>query len=169
MEKKSALLVKRNVFTLSILFATLYASTTVLLAPISFLAVFQIRISDALIPLSFNKKIGKAAIYGTALGAVISNFLMSIYGLPDVVIGALANFLASYSAYILSGSKDFCSKLLASISSCLIVILFVGLLLFYLVLGIPLETSLVGITLGSFISMVLVGTSLLVALERFYG
>ena len=160
---------KRQVFTLSILFATLYASITVLLAPISFSAIFQIRISDALIPLSFNKRIGKAAIYGTALGAVVSNFLMSIYGLPDVVIGALANLLASYTAYIFSGRKGVVSKVSACLLSCLVVIILVGVLLFHVVLGMPLESSLASITLGSVVSIVFVGVFLLVALERVLG
>jgi uncharacterized membrane protein len=158
---------KMKELTLSALIAALYAVVTILLGPISFSALFQIRISDALIPLSYNKRIGRAAIYGTALGAMISN-IFSFYGLFDMGLGMLANFEASFVAYMLSERKGNIWKFVATILSFTIIVFFIGFLLFYLLIGMPLESALLGISLGSFISIVLLGMPLLVALEKIY-
>lgn len=158
---------KRKELTLSVLIAALYAALTVLLGSISFSALFQIRVSDALIPLSYNRRIGKAAVYGTALGAMISN-IFSFYGLYDLALGVLANFFASYAAYMLSGHKGNIWKVVATVLSFSIIVFFIGFLLFYLLIGMPLESALLGISLGSFVSIVLFGMTLLVALEKIY-
>jgi hypothetical protein len=158
---------RRKEFTLSILFAALYATVTLLLGPISFSALFQVRVSDALIPLSYNRRIGKAAVYGTALGAIVSN-IFSFYGYYDLLLGTVANFFASYVALIFSKREGGLWKVLAAVSSCAVVIFFIGFLLFHLILGIPLESALIGVSIGSFISIVLLGTALLIALGRIY-
>lgn len=158
---------KRKEFSLSILIAALYATVTVLLGSISFSALFQIRVSDALIPLGYNRRIGKAAIYGTALGAMVSN-IISLYGFYDIMLGALANFFASYVAYLFSRRRSNLTKILATISSTIVVVFFIGIMLFHLVLQIPLEASLIGVSFGSFISIILLGTILLFALEKVY-
>jgi hypothetical protein len=158
---------RRKEFALSILFAALYATFTVMFGSISFSAIFQVRVSDALIPLSYNKRIGKAAVYGTALGAMVSN-IFSFYGFYDLLLGTVANFFASYAAYKLSKREGGLWKVLAAVSSCVIVIFFIGFLLFHLILGMPLESSLIGISIGSFVSIVLLGTVLMVALGKIY-
>ena len=158
---------RRKEFTLSILFAALYATVTILLGSISFSALFQVRVSDALIPLSYNRRIGKAAVYGTALGAMVSN-IFSFYGFYDLLLGTVANFSASYAAFMFSKREGGLWKVLAAVSSCAIVIFFIGFLLFHLILGMPLESALIGISIGSFISIVLLGTALLVGLGRIY-
>ena len=158
---------RRKEFALSILFAALYATVTVLLGPISFSALFQVRVSDALIPLSYNRRIGKAAVYGTALGAMVSN-IFSFYGFYDLLLGMVANFFASYTAYMFSKREGGLWKVLAAVSSCVVVIFFVGFLLFHLILGMSLESALIGISIGSFVSIALLGTALLVALGRIY-
>lgn len=157
----------RKFLTLSILVAAIYAVLTVVLSPISYLAAFQIRIADALIPLSYNKKVGKAAVYGTALGAFVAN-IYSFYGVYDMLIGTVANFVASYAAYSLSKFKGFAPKVLASLASFLIIVFLIGVVLFHLVLQIPIEVSLFGISIGSFISIVVLGTLLLLGLEKVY-
>ena len=157
----------RKVFTLSILIAALYAVITIIFGSISFSAIIQVRISDSLIPLSYNKRIGKAAIYGTTLGTIVSN-IISVYGLYDIMLGALANFFASYVAYLFSRHKSNLTKILATISSTIVVVFFIGIMLFHLVLQMPLETSLIGVSIGSFISIILLGTILLIALEKVY-
>jgi uncharacterized membrane protein len=157
----------RKEFTLSILIAALYAALTVLLGSISFSALFQIRVSDALIPLSYNRRIGRAAVYGTALGAMISN-IFSFYGPYDLLLGVLANFFASYAAYMFQERKGIMWKVLATVLSFTVVVFFIGFLLFNLIIGMPLESALLGISLGSFVSIVLLGMALLVALEKIY-
>jgi len=99
---------------------------------------------------------------------MVSN-VFSFYGYYDLILGTLANFFASYVAYMLSRYKGIMSKILATITSCIVVIFFIGVLLFHLVIGMPLISSLIGISVGSFISIILFGTILLVALEGVYN
>lgn len=152
-------------FTLSILIAASYAALTILLGPLSFSALFQVRLSDALIPLGYNRRIGKAAIFGTTLGAIVSN-MFSFYGFYDLFIGAIANFFASLIPFLLKSYKSIYVKVFATTLSCLTIIFFVGFILFNLLLGIPLESALLSITLGSVISVILLGTILLLTLEK---
>lgn len=159
---------ERKTFTLSILIAALYAALTILLGPLSFSAIFQIRVSDSLIPLSYNRRIGKAAIFGTTLGALVSN-IFSFYGFYDLLIGSIANFFASLVPFLLKSYKGLFAKILATTLSCLTVIFFVGIILFNLILGNPLETSLLSITFGSIISIIFLGTALLFALEKMFS
>ncbi|MEM0052579.1 MAG: QueT transporter family protein [Nitrososphaeria archaeon] len=155
----------RKTFTLSILIAASYAALTILLGPLSFSALFQIRLSDSLIPLSYNRRIGKAAIFGTTLGAIVSN-IFSFYGFYDLLVGSIANFFASLIPYLLKSYKSVYAKFIATTLSCLTVIFFVGFILFNQILNIPLETSLLSITFGSIISIIFLGTVLLLALEK---
>ncbi len=131
------------------------------------ICLLTLRVSDALIPISYNRRVGKAAIYGTALGAMVSNIL-SFYGFYDLFLGTVANFFASYAAYMFSKREGNLWKVLAAVSSCAVVIFFIGFLLFHLILNLPLESSLIGISIGSFVSIVLLGMILMVALGRIY-
>jgi len=158
----------RKTFTLSILIAALYAALTILLAPISFSAIFQVRLADALIPLSYNRRVGRAAIYGTTLGTIVSN-MFSFYGFYDILLGSAANFFASLIPYMLRYHKGLAAKLTATTLSCLTVIFFVGFILFNRILGVPLETSISTIAFGSIVSIMFLGTLLLLALERVFG
>lgn len=158
---------ERKTFTLSIVIAALYAVLTILLGPLSFSALFQIRLSDSLIPLSYNRRIGKAAIFGTTLGVIVSN-IFSFYGFYDLLIGSIANFFASLIPYLLKSHKSMHAMFLATTLSCLTVIFFVGFILFNQILNIPLETSLLSITFGSITSIIFLGTILLFALEKFF-
>jgi uncharacterized membrane protein len=81
--------------TFTAVFAALYAVGVVLLAPISF-QVFQVRIADALLPLSI--LFGWPAILGLTLGAFVANLFGGL-GPVDVVGGTLANLLARYIAW----------------------------------------------------------------------
>jgi uncharacterized membrane protein len=156
---------ERKTFTLSILIAALYAVLTIILGPLSFSAIFQIRLSDSLIPLGYNRRVGKAAIFGTTLGALVSN-IFSFYGFYDLLIGSIANFFASLIPYLLGSYKGLLAKIVATTLSCATVIFFVGFLLFNQILGIPLESSIASIAFGSIISIILLGTLLLLALEK---
>ncbi|MBO3803233.1 MAG: QueT transporter family protein [Candidatus Brockarchaeota archaeon] len=101
----------RDLVLTSIVAAT-YGAGTIAISPISYGPV-QARLTDALIPTSYNKKVGKAAVIGTALGCIIAN-VVSPYGLPDVVIGTLANLLASGCSYACRKTLGIKGKLLAS-------------------------------------------------------
>ncbi|MBC7091835.1 MAG: QueT transporter family protein [Nitrososphaeria archaeon] len=139
-----------------------------MLGPLSFSAILQIRLSDSLIPLGYNRRVGKAAIFGTTLGALVSN-IFSFYGFYDLLIGSIANFFASLIPYLLRSYKGFIAKIVATTLSCATVIFFVGFMLFNQILGIPLESSIASIALGSAISIVLLGTLLLFALEKVFS
>jgi len=79
--------------------ASWFGATVIGLAPISF-PVVQVRVADALLPLSM--LFGRAAIVGFTLGCFIANFfgpLVFPFNLLDATLGALANFLACTLAW----------------------------------------------------------------------
>jgi uncharacterized membrane protein len=128
-------------------FAAIYAVAVVVLGPISY-AVIQVRIADALIPLSI--VFGLPVVFGVTLGNIVAN-LYGGYGPVDVIFGTLANLLSSYLAFRLR-SKPF----LACFAATLIVSLIVGGYLWLLV-NVPIEISLLGLFAGSLISMTILG------------
>lgn len=128
-------------------FAALYAVAVVLLAPISY-GIIQLRLADALIPLSM--VFGLPVVYGVALGNIVAN-LYGGYGPIDVVFGTLANLLGSYAAFRLR-SKPFLGCLAATV----VVSLIVGGYLWILV-GVPMEISLLGLFAGSFTAIAMLG------------
>ena len=82
------------------LIAGIYASTTILLTPISF-GNIQCRVSEAMTLLAI---LCPEAIIGVTLGCAISNAIcvamgMSMIGILDVIVGTLATFLAGVVTY----------------------------------------------------------------------
>lgn len=71
--------------------AAIYAVLTVAMAPISYGAV-QLRLSEVMTLLAF---VDPVFIPGLVLGNFIAN-LFSPFGLPDVVFGTLATFIAVF-------------------------------------------------------------------------
>jgi len=128
-------------------FAALYAVAVILLAPISY-SVVQVRLADALIPLSI--VYGLPVVYGVTLGNIVAN-LYGGYGPIDVIFGTLANLLASYAAFRVR-AKPF----LACFAATLIVSFIVGGYL-WLLLNVPVEISLLSLFVGSLISITIVG------------
>jgi len=151
---------------LSSVIAGAYGLGTIAIAPIGYGPV-QARLTDALIPMSYNKKVGKAAIYGTALGCVVANAI-SPYGLADVIVGAVANAAASSSSYLCqrwSGTKG---KIAATvIPSIVIGVAIAGELA--LLYGVRFELGFPSITAGELVSCVGLGMPILKALERLIG
>ena len=142
--------------------AALYAIGVILLAPISFL-IFQVRIADALIPLSI--LFGWPVIVGVTLGNIVAN-IYSPFGYIDVIGGSIANFLASYVGWKI-GSRNFTgSQFVATVAQNLIVSSIVGSYLAVLILEIPLEEGFLGVLLGSIISMNILGYALVLAIEK---
>jgi len=86
---------KSRQVSVTAIFAALYAVGVVLLAPISF-GVYQVRVADALLPLSMI--FGMPAAAGLSLGCLIANIYGGL-GITDIIGGALANFLACSIAY----------------------------------------------------------------------
>ena len=80
--------------------AAVYATTTIVLAPISFGAI-QCRVSEALTLLAL---LSPDAIIAVTLGCAISNLVSvmmgaSIIGFVDVIIGTIATFFAAVVTY----------------------------------------------------------------------
>jgi len=147
--------------SLTAIFAALYAVGVVVLAPISF-QVFQVRVADALLPLAI--LFGWPAVLGLSLGAFVANFFGGL-GVIDVVGGSVANLLASYAAWKTGRRGIKGSWLIAVAIEILAVTAIVGSYLSCL-FQIPLEIGLLGVLLGSFVAIGLLGYPLLLVLSR---
>lgn len=145
--------------TLTAVFAALYSVGVVFLAPISF-QIFQVRIADALLPLSI--LFGWPAILGLSLGAFVANFFGGL-GPIDIIGGAAANFLATFVAWKI-GHKRHVNALVGILSEIAIVTIIVGTYLSFLI-GLPLAVGLLGIFLGSVIAIGFLGGLLFLALS----
>jgi len=144
------------------LIAALYAIGVILLAPISFL-LFQVRVADALIPLSI--VFGMPVVLGVTFGNIVANIYGGL-GIIDVIGGSVANFLAAYVGWKI-GSRNFVgSKFVATVAQNIIVSSMVGSYLAVL-FNVPLELGFLGVLLGSIISMNVLGYILVLAVERF--
>jgi len=149
------------------LFAALYAVGVLLLAPISF-GVLQVRVADALIPLSI--LFGWPVVAGVTLGNLVANALGSPFGIVDIVGGTVANLIASYLAMKIAYTRFRGSWLLGCTSANVSVSVIVGGYLTWLA-QIPLDSPLwelpiVGVLLGSTVSINIAGYLLLKALKR---
>lgn len=142
-------------------FASTYAISVTLLAPISFDPRFQIRVADALLPLSII--FGFPAALGLGLGCFIANFI-GPYGFIDAAIGGIANFVACVLAQLIDGSS-IKHRFLGCLTETLTITVIVGGYL-SLILGIPVEVGLLGLLVGSLISINILGFMLLEALYR---
>lgn len=155
---------KAKELTLTSIIAAAYGVGTWAIAPIGY-GPIQARITDALIPTSYNKKIGKTAIYGTALGCIVANTI-SPYGLPDVVIGTLTNLVASYASYKCRNILGIKGKILATVVPSLIISGSIGGILLSKIYGVPVEFAVPSVMAGALISCVGIGLPLLKGLER---
>lgn len=141
--------------------AALYAVGVVALAPVSF-QVLQVRVADALLPLAI--LLGWPAILAFSVGAFIANFFGGL-GVVDVIGGSAANFLATYAAWKIGQIKMRGCWVVAVIVQVLVITTIVGSYLSYL-FQMPLEVALLGILLGSFVAIALLGYGLLLVLSR---
>jgi len=157
-------LTRAQEIVLTSLIAAAYGAGTIAIAPIGFGPV-QVRVTDALIPVSYHKRIGKAGILGVSLGCVIAN-MISPYGLPDLVIGTLANLLASSFSYMCRHIAGYKGKLLATLIPALIISVFVAGVLLSVIYGAPFMATMATVTAGELVSCVAIGLPLLIALEK---
>ena len=141
--------------------AALYAVTVILLAPISFL-LFQVRIADALIPLSII--FGSPVIYGVTLGNIVANIYGGL-GIIDIIGGSLANLAAAYVGWRI-GSRNFVgSQFVATVAQNLIVSSIVGVYLAML-FEVPFEAGFFSVLTGSLISMNIIGYCLVLIIQK---
>jgi len=170
-------MMKSKEIAIASVIASLYAITVIMLPSISFL-LFQVRIADALIPLSMI--LGWPAILGITIGCFVANF-SAPWGQPFLVIidaffGSIANLIAGYVSWKLYRNvsvrvNENLTLQLGCFVENIIVTLIVGTYLKYLLevafgIKVPLLVSWFGILLGSLVSINLLGYSLALAVHK---
>ena len=151
---------------LTAVFAALYAAGVLAFASISF-QIAQVRVADALIPLSM--VLGWPVALGVTIGCAIANFASAVPGalVPiDVTLGSVANLAASLLAWRIGKSKVMpksISQLLGCFAAALVVTLVVGT---YLALLTGLWIWWLGIGAGSLISICILGYILVQLIGR---
>ena len=131
-----------------VVFAALYAAGVVFLAPISF-SVYQVRLADALLPLSM--VFGVPSALGLGLGCVVSNIYGGL-GIVDIVGGTVANLAAGSLAWYIARKKGFAHRFLGSVVQTMTVTLIVGGYLSF-IFEVPIELSILGVLVGSIIAI----------------
>lgn len=143
---------------LTSVFAALYATITIVLAPISFYAI-QVRISDSLLALSL--LFGPPVIIGTSIGCFIAN-LIGPFGIVDALGGSLANLVATYLGWRFRRRRT-----IAIMQMPFTVSLIVSLYLYEL-LNLPPLLTFAYLLIGSLISIGGLGSLLLRIVSRWY-
>ncbi|MGD0643537.1 MAG: QueT transporter family protein [Candidatus Bathyarchaeia archaeon] len=138
--------------TVITVFASLYAVGVIFLAPISF-GVYQVRLADAMLPLSMI--FGIPGALGFSLGCIVSNVYGGL-GIIDIVGGATANLVACTLAWYIGRKGRGIQRFLGSIAETVIVALIVGGYL-SLILQLPLEITILGVLVGSTIAINVIG------------
>ena len=145
-------------------FATLYATLVYAFPGISFELV-QVRVADALIPLSI--LFGWPVIAGVTIGCVVANIASPM---PSVIVdlmgGSIANFVAGFLALKIGrsnkkGESEFLGCLAATLSVTFIVGTYLSLLT-----AIPLWLWWISVFTGSFVSINLIGYTLIKVLKK---
>ena len=145
---------------LTTVFAALYAAGVVFLAPISF-GVYQVRIADALLPLSMI--FGMPVAAGTGLGCLIANVYGGL-GTIDVIGGSVANFVACALAWHV-GKGGIARRFMGSFVETAVITVIVGGYLSVL-FEVPIEIGLFGIFVGSIVAINILGFALTEGLHR---
>jgi uncharacterized membrane protein len=148
------------------LVAAVYAIGTYATAPIAF-GPIQVRITDALLPISWNRRVGFAGVLGVTLGVVISN-LISPYGLPDIVIGTAANLVVGLVAYWLGRWQSTGALVVAAVQASVIVAFFIGVLLLGWVYSSDPVASFAAVLVGELVACVGLGVPIMLALKTRY-
>ena len=148
---------------LAAILAALYAAGVYFFAPISF-AVVQVRVSDALLPLSI--LFGPPAVVGLGIGVFIGNFANPFsLGPIDVVGGTVANVLATALAWQICKRKFRGAWVSAVAAEILVITFIVGSYLAYLT-STPIVLSWSYVAAGEVVAVGLGGYALLTAVTR---
>ena len=154
---------KKNSIRISIIviFAAMYAVGVIFLAPISY-SFFQVRLADALLPLSMI--FGIPSAIGLSLGCLVSNVYGGL-GVVDILGGTIANFVACVLAWYIAKKCGFRRRLIGSIIQTLVITGIVGGYL-WIIFEVPAEFSLAGVFVGSVIAINLLGFTIQEILHR---
>ncbi|MEM1945192.1 MAG: QueT transporter family protein [Nitrososphaerota archaeon] len=148
----------------SVLLAALYAGGVIALPGLSF-QVAQVRVSDALLPLSM--VFGMPAVVGLTVGTFVAN-IFSPFGAVDLLGGTLTNLVATYLAWKMARNFNFRGRWLFAAAFQVLLITFVVGTYIQAFVNIP-ETPLLGfrvpgivfswlgVLTGSIISIMVIG------------
>jgi uncharacterized membrane protein len=151
---------------LTAVFAALYAVGVLALPSISY-RIVQVRVADALIPLSI--VFGWPVALGVAIGCAIANFASPLQiPLADITLGSAANLIASLLAWRIGKWKAMpksISQLLGCSAATLAVTIIVGTYL-ALLAGMELWVGWIFIGAGSVVSICVLGFLLVQIMSR---
>ena len=148
---------------LTTVFAALYATLVIALAPISY-GPLQLRVADAMIPLAM--VFGWPVVTGVTIGCFVGNFYGQL-GALDYLLGPVANLVAGTIVYLLRSRP-----LLASSLGALPIGIIVGSYLWTFfpppeVFALPEWLAMmVSITLSSLVAITMIGYTVLAVLSR---
>ena len=149
--------------------AALYIGLTMVLAPLAY-GIFQIRLSETLGMLPYDKKYGgRGAAIGVISGGIIVGFL-SPHGIPDLLLG-IASGIICLGFVWWSGTafkRNNKGKIIAGVVFSLVTTFFIGYLMLHMVFQAPLLESIFGVLIGELITVVGLGFVLLKGLEATY-
>lgn len=151
--------------TLTAVFAALYAVLVLVSAGISF-QIVQVRIADALIPLSI--VFGWPAVLGVTIGCAVANIASPMPSIiTDITLGSLANFIAGVVAWKVGLWKTGrgVGELLGCLAATVLITFIVGTYLAVLT-EMELWVWWLGIGIGSIISITVLGYALVRILKR---
>ena len=143
--------------------AALYAADVVFFAPFAFSPIIQVRVADALLPLSI--LFGAPAIVGLGIGVLVGNFFASPFGGVDVVGGTIANLVAASLAWII-GRRAFRGAWVSAIVVEIAVITFIVGSYLTLFVTFPIWLNWLGVMSGEIIAVGFGGYILLRAVDR---
>lgn len=144
------------------LVAAIYATLTLILAPISYGAV-QFRVSEMLMLLAF---INPLYITGLTIGCLIANILGGL-GLLDIIFGTLATFLSALAMY--KTAKIIKNKNIALVVASLWPTIFNGLIVGWVVsvsASLPLFITMLQVGFGEIVVITIVGVPVFKLLEK---
>lgn len=142
-----------NILVRLSLVAALYAILTISIAPVSY-GMIQVRLSEALVLLAFYDK---RYVYSLTIGCLISN-IMSPLGIVDIIVGTLGTL---FSCIAISKSKNLFLATVWPTIFCVPVVF-----LLHVILGLPFWIYLFGFSIGEFLSVTLIGYTLIRLLEN---
>ena len=149
--------------------AVAYFVLTIAFAPVSY-GPIQFRVSDTLSTLPYTRQFGSKAVFGLVLGVLLAN-MVSPYGIFDVVLGTISEFVALGSLYLLSKTSLNWKIGLAMgvLIEILVTVFFVGYLLLSVVYQMPLLLAVGGVAIGTTVTIGIGGYLLAAAIIKIYG
>jgi len=147
-----------------VVFAALYAVSVIALPSISF-NIYQVRLADALLPLSMI--FGIPSAIGLSLGALVANVYGGL-GLIDIVGGSIANLIACALSWYISQKKGIIHRFFGTFVETMVITIIVGGYLSF-IFDVPLEFGLFGLLVGSIIAINILGFLLEEAIRRSFS